>query len=256
MRAAEVLRRVPWVAAEDTRHSAPCCATWVHWRACCRPTSTTRKAAAQQVIERLAAGDPVALISDAGTPAVSDPGARIVARVREAGYRVVPLPGPCARRGALGLRSWRTALVVPRVPAGEVTAARGDAARSRGASLCPRVLRGAASNPRNDIGAAETLGPARRIVIAREADQALRDHPCLPARRCAGLAGIRCQPAGGEFVLIVDTPEAEDGDDVEAGRVLQLLLDDGLPVKQAANWPMRSRARRRMRSMSGRWRCG
>ena len=54
------------------------------------------EAAAQQIIVRLAAGESVVLVTDAGTPAISDPGARLVARVRAAGFRVVPLPGACA----------------------------------------------------------------------------------------------------------------------------------------------------------------
>ena len=100
-RAIDVLRAVPWVAAEDTRHSAP---LLKHYGCSARLLAAhqhNEEAAAQQVIARLADGESVALVSDAGTPAISDPGARLVARVREAGYRVVPLPGPCAAVTAL-----------------------------------------------------------------------------------------------------------------------------------------------------------
>ena len=100
-RAIDVLRRVPWVAAEDTRHSAP---LLKHYGAGARLLPAhehNEEGAAQQVIGKLAAGESVALVSDAGTPAVSDPGARLVARVRAAGFRVVPLPGACAAVTAL-----------------------------------------------------------------------------------------------------------------------------------------------------------
>ena len=88
-RAIDVLRRVPWVAAEDTRHSAP---LLKHYGAGARLLPAhehNEEGAAQQVIGKLAAGESVALVSDAGTPAVSDPGARLVARVRAAGWEVV-----------------------------------------------------------------------------------------------------------------------------------------------------------------------
>jgi 16S rRNA (cytidine1402-2'-O)-methyltransferase len=100
-RAIEVLRQVPWVAAEDTRHSA---LLLRHYGCNARLLAAhehNEESAAQQVIARLAGGESVALVVDAGTPGVSDPGARLVARVRAAGYRVVPLPGACAAIVAL-----------------------------------------------------------------------------------------------------------------------------------------------------------
>ncbi len=100
-RAIDVLRQVPWVAAEDTRHSAP---LLKHFGASARLLAShqhNEEEAAQLIIARLSGGESVALVSDAGTPAVSDPGARLVGRVRAAGFRVVPLPGPCAAVTAL-----------------------------------------------------------------------------------------------------------------------------------------------------------
>ena len=100
-RAIDVLRQVPWVAAEDTRHSAPLLKQYGSNARLLAAHEHNEEAAAQQVISRLAEGESVALVSDAGTPAVSDPGARLVARVRAAGFRVVPLPGACAAVTAL-----------------------------------------------------------------------------------------------------------------------------------------------------------
>ncbi len=81
---------------------------------------------------------------------------------------------------------------------------------------------------------AETLGPTRRVVIARELTKLFETIHVCPLGDALAWLESDANRQRGEFVLIVDTPEAEDGDDVEAGRVLQLLLDDGLPVKQAA----------------------
>ena len=100
-RAIDVLRSVAWVAAEDTRHTAPLLRHYGISARLLAAHEHNEEAAAQQIIARLNEGESVALVSDAGTPAVSDPGARTVARVREAGYRIVPLPGPCAAVTAL-----------------------------------------------------------------------------------------------------------------------------------------------------------
>ena len=100
-RAEEVLRSVPWVAAEDTRHSGPLLKQ-LGARARTLPAHQHNEhEAAARIVEKLGAGESVALVSDAGTPGISDPGARIVAAVRAAGGRVVPLPGPCAATTAL-----------------------------------------------------------------------------------------------------------------------------------------------------------
>ena len=100
-RAVDVLRQVPWVAAEDTRHTAPLLKHYGSTARLLAAHEHNEEGAAQQVLARLAEGESVALVSDAGTPAVSDPGARLVARVRAAGYRIVPLPGACAAVTAL-----------------------------------------------------------------------------------------------------------------------------------------------------------
>jgi 16S rRNA (cytidine1402-2'-O)-methyltransferase len=100
-RAVEVLRRVPVVAAEDTRHSRP---LLTHLGAAPQLLSFHAHSDERRVaslLEILAGGRDVALISDAGTPAISDPGAELVAAARAAGFRVVPIPGPSAVATAL-----------------------------------------------------------------------------------------------------------------------------------------------------------
>jgi 16S rRNA (cytidine1402-2'-O)-methyltransferase len=234
-RAAEVLRSVPWVAAEDTRHSAPLLR---HLGATARLLPAhehNEEAAAQQVIGRLAAGESVALISDAGTPAISDPGARLVARVREAGYRVVPLPGPCAAVAALSASGitaphWLFHGFLP-----TKAKQREEVLRELAALPAALVFYEAPHRILETVAAlAAVFGPARRLVIARELTKLFESiHACPLGEALAWLEGDANRQKG-EFVLIVDAPAAAADDGAEGERVLRLLLDEGLPVKQAA----------------------
>ncbi len=100
-RAADTLRRVPVVVAEDTRHSRKLLS---HLDAHPRLLSShahSGPGAARAVLAALSQGEDVALVTDAGTPAISDPGAELVREVRAAGHAVVPIPGPSAVAAAL-----------------------------------------------------------------------------------------------------------------------------------------------------------
>lgn len=100
-RAVEILQSVSLIACEDTRHSGR---LFSHFGISTRTTSVhdhNERARAQWIIEKLSQGDAVALVSDAGTPLISDPGYHLVSQVREAGFAVIPLPGPCAAITAL-----------------------------------------------------------------------------------------------------------------------------------------------------------
>ena len=234
-RAQDVLKAVPWVAAEDTRHSAPLLRHLGSSARLLPAHQHNEEAAAQQVIEKLAAGDAVALISDAGTPAISDPGARLVARVREAGYKVIPLPGPCAAVAALSASGvtaphWLFYGFLP-----TKTKQREEVLRELAPAPYALVFYEAPHRILETVAALfGMLGAARRIVIARELTKLFETiHACPLGEALAWLEADANQQKG-EFVLIVDAPEATDDEDVEAGRVLKLLLDEGLPVKQAA----------------------
>jgi len=190
--------------------------------------------AAGSILAKLAAGEAVALVSDAGTPAISDPGARIVARVREAGGRVIPLPGPCAATTALsaaGLEDdhWLFYGFLP---------SKSGQRRKVLESLLElpytlvfyeaphRVLETVA-----DLAA--VLGAERTLVMARELTKLFETIQRLPLGEA--LAWMEADPnqQKGEFVLLVSgCPQGRD--DGEAERVLKLLLAENLPVKQAA----------------------
>lgn len=234
-RAADVLRAVPWVAAEDTRHSAPLLRHLGSPAKLLPAHEHNEEAAARQVIDRLAAGEAVALISDAGTPAISDPGARLVARVREAGYKVVPLPGPCAAVAALSA----SGIAAPHwlfhgfLPA--KAKQREETLRELAALPAALVFYEAPHRILETVAAlADAFGPARRLVIARELTKLFETVHACPLGEALAWLEADANRQKGEFVLIVDAPAAAAGDDAEAERVLKLLLDDGLPVKQAA----------------------
>ncbi|MDR2111506.1 MAG: 16S rRNA (cytidine(1402)-2'-O)-methyltransferase [Candidatus Accumulibacter sp.] len=233
-RAVEALRRAAWVACEDTRHSAP---LLKHFGVSARLLAAHRhneEAAAQQIVARLDEGESVALVCDAGTPAISDPGARVVARARAAGHRIVPLPGPCAAVTALSA----SGLAEPRFLFHGFLPAK---ARQREEAL--RELAGLRhalvfyEAPHRIVETVEAMrsvfGPERTLVLARELTKLFETIHVCPLGEAPAWLEAEANRQRGEFVLIVSgaSPSADDG---EGERVLKLLLGEGLPVKQAA----------------------
>jgi len=234
LRALAVLGAVDLIAAEDTRHSqrlldacgirAPMLALHEH----------NEQEAAGQLIARLAEGRQVALISDAGTPAVSDPGARAVARVRAAGHPVVPVPGACAAIAALSVSGWadggfRFVGFLPPKSAARRTrlAALADAVEALVFYEAPhRVVECVADM-------AEVFGPLRGILVAREMTKLHEQIVRLSLGDAAAWFAADPNRSRGEFVLVVDGAPAAEGLDAEAERVLGLLLAE-LPLKRAA----------------------
>ena len=235
-RAIDVLRRVTWVAAEDTRHSAP---LLKHFGCTARLLAAhehNEEAAAQQVIARLAEGESVALVSDAGTPAISDPGARLVARVRTAGFRVVPLPGPCAAVTALSASGLAEAhfLFYGFLPAR--ARQREDALRGLTALPYALVFYEAPHRILDTVAAlAAVFGPERTLVMARELSKLFETIHSCPLGEAHDWLSAEPNRQRGEFVLLVSgAPKAADDGVGDGERVLGVLLDEGLPVRQAA----------------------
>ncbi len=235
-RAIEILRQVPWVAVEDTRHSAP---LLKHFGSSARLLAAhehNEEAAAQQVIAHLVDGASVALISDAGTPAVSDPGARLVARVRAAGFRVVPLPGPCAAVAALSASGLAEAhfLFYGFLPA--KARQREDALRGLTALPYALVFYEAPHRILETVAAlAAVFGPQRTLVIARELTKLFETIHSCPLGEAHDWLTAEANRQRGEFVLLVSgAPKAVDDGEGEGERVLKFLLDEGLSVRQAA----------------------
>lgn len=232
-RAAEVLRKVPWVAAEDTRHSAP---LLKHVGSGARLLPAHRhneNEAAARIVARLQAGESVALVSDAGTPGISDPGARVVAAVRAAGCRVVPLPGACAAVTALSAAGLGDEhfLFYGFLPA------RAGQRRQALAELrllpCALVFYEAPHRIREAVDDLAAVLGERTLVIARELTKLFESIHSGPLSEAGAWLDVDANRLRGEFVLVVSGAQqgAATGD---GERALGLLLAEGLPVKQAA----------------------
>jgi len=232
-RAEETLRTVPWVAAEDTRHSGPLLKQ-LGARARTIPAHQHNEhEAAARIVEKLQAGEAVALISDAGTPGISDPGARIVAAVRAAGCKVIPLPGPCAATTALSA----SGLLDEHFLFYGFLPSKGGQRRQALEDLreqpCALVFYEAPHRVLETVEDMATVFGNRTLVIARELTKLFESIHSLPVAE--GLAWLKEDPnrQRGEFVLMLSGASA-DADSGEGERVLKLLLAEGLPVKQAA----------------------
>jgi 16S rRNA (cytidine1402-2'-O)-methyltransferase len=188
-------------------------------------------------VRDLAAGRSVALMTDAGTPAVSDPGARVVAAVVRAGHRVVPIPGASAVAAAVstaGLEAPRFAFMGFLPPAQK---ARAELLALHAELPSALVLYEAPHR----LGAtlaelAATLDPRRTVVIARELTKTFETITRMPLADAVSWAAADANAARGEFVVIVDAPLAGGGTSgvtLDARRLLDALADE-LPPARAA----------------------
>jgi len=235
-RALEVLGGVQIVAAEDTRHSA---------RLLRHYGITTRSVALHEhneremvprIIAKLRSGQSVALVSDAGTPLVSDPGYMLVAEARAQGLRVVPVPGPSALVAALSAAG----LPTDRFTFEGFLPPRTEARRRRLRDLAeePRTLIFYESPHRVEqalVDMAQVLGEQRRAVLARELTKVFEE---IHGDTLAGLlVWLRQSPerCKGEFVLLLAgaEPPADDAPSAADERLLRALLRE-LPVSRAA----------------------
>jgi 16S rRNA (cytidine1402-2'-O)-methyltransferase len=235
LRALEVLKSVDSIAAEDTRHTSHLLSHFAIQKKLIAVHEHNEQKSAQFLLERIQAGESIALVSDAGTPGISDPGAIVVDLLRNAGVNVVPVPGASAvitalsaagitkngflfhgflpasgsqRRKTLeSLKGFTTTLVFYEAP--------------------HRILECV-----EDL--ASVLGGERRITIARELTKTFETfHRCALQEAKMWLEADQNQQRG-EFVLLVEAAAAVEvaaiSEDEE--RVLRLLLED-LPLKQA-----------------------
>ncbi len=233
----KTLQNVALIAAEDTRHSArlmqhfgintPLIACHDH----------NERDQGLRLVERLLAGESIALISDAGTPLISDPGFHLVRAARAAGVPVVPVPGPCALVAALSAAG---------LPSDRFVFEGFLPARSSGRRQQLEALR---EEPRTLIfyeaphrlleslcDMQTVFGDERVVVLARELTKTFETIKGAPlADLCAWVEADSNQQRG-ECVLLVEgwsAPEGEESLSTEVLRILQLLLAE-LPLKRAA----------------------
>ncbi|PLK47087.1 16S rRNA (cytidine(1402)-2'-O)-methyltransferase [Uliginosibacterium sp. TH139] len=234
LRALAVLRVVGTIAAEDTRHSLRLLDAHGISSKMLALHEHNEQEGATRIIALLEAGQHVALITDAGTPAVSDPGARLVARVQEAGFPVVPVPGACAAIAALSASGLAAAHFhfhgfLPPKPTARRTTLEG--LRGIDAALVFYEAPHRVLETVEDLAA--VLEPERELVFARELTKLFEQIARMPLG--AALEWLRADPnrQRGEFVLLVGPAPQREGLPPEAERVLKLLLAE-LPLKTAA----------------------
>jgi len=240
LRALDVLATVDVIAAEDTRVTTPLLR---HFGIATRPLSLHEHNEAKRataIVDLLREGKSVALVTDAGTPAVSDPGARLVAAVRGATLPVVPIPGPNAAVAAISAAGLEAERFV-------FTGFLPTAAKARRELLATlarlpmavvvyeaphRVLRTV-----GDLAAA--LGGDRVVVVAREVTKKFETIAAMPLAEAATWFAADDHRTRGEFVLIVDAPrdaaarEEEGTAPLAVDRLLRALAEE-LPPARAA----------------------
>jgi 16S rRNA (cytidine1402-2'-O)-methyltransferase len=236
VRALHVLALVDAVACEDTRNTGNLLTRFGLSRPMIAAHQHNEREVADKLIARLQAGERIALVSDAGTPGVSDPGARIVDAVRAAGLRVVPVPGASAAVTALSA----SGLVndqfyfVGFLPA---------KAKQRETALQKLLTVGATmvfyEAPHRILDCVEALAgvfePARQVVFARELTKLFEEIHRCPLSEALAWVKADAHREKGEYVVLLEGAQAEgDAEEAEAERILHILLAE-CSVKQAAN---------------------
>ncbi|HEY4079163.1 MAG TPA: 16S rRNA (cytidine(1402)-2'-O)-methyltransferase [Burkholderiaceae bacterium] len=235
LRAIHVLNLVDAVACEDTRVSAgllrhiglhkPLVAVHQH----------NEREGSASLIERLRAGERVAYISDAGTPAVSDPGAVLVAAVVAAGLRVLPIPGASSAVTALSVAGdvqadgFAFAGFLPTKSAERRTALQALTGQPRS-----QVIFEAPHRIQALIEVMAEVCPAQTVTVCRELTKQFETVHTAPAAELPAWLAADALRERGEFVLVLHAvaPSQDEGLPAESLRVLKLLLD-ALPLKQA-----------------------
>ena len=239
LRALHVLQLVDVIACEDTRHTQGMLRAYGIDRPHAQLLALhqhNEAEAAQSVVARLSHGERIAYVSDAGTPGVSDPGARLVAAVREAGYRVLPLPGASSVTtllGAAGLvasgdesSAFVFAGFLPTKAGERDTAVQALAGEPRSVVMleAPHRIEALAR-------ALAVLGE-RHVTIGRELTKQFEEIATVASSELAAWFAAGRDRTRGEFALVLHPVAVQGNDGAEAERVLRLLLAE-LPVKTA-----------------------
>lgn len=233
IRALWVLDLADCIAAEDTRQTQKILSRYGITTHEISVREFNEVTGAQQIIERLERGERVALVTDAGTPAVSDPGALVVKIVLDAGYRVIPIPGASAVITALsasGLKA-KTFTFVGFVP---------PQAKGRKAALAHYAGRGDAfvlyeaphriKELLKELAAA--LEPTRRVVVAREVTKKFESFTPLEAGALSAWAAEH-EPRG-EYAVLVDEAEKKEAALDEQAFAWMRAIAEELPASRTS----------------------
>ena len=236
-RALEVLKSVDLVAAEDTRHSGQLLSRLGISARFVALHEHNEQHAAQQLIAELQTGKHIALISDAGTPGISDPGSLFIAAAHEAAIRVIPVPGASAVICALSAAGLTAAnwLFYGFLPA--KASHRKLRLQALMALPYPLIFYEAPHRILECVAdLAAILGGDRRITLARELTKLFESIHSLPLAEAGAWLAADSNRQKGEFVLIVDgAAEVSAADDHgELRHTLTVLLEE-MPLRQAAH---------------------
>jgi 16S rRNA (cytidine1402-2'-O)-methyltransferase len=235
VRAIETLRSVSVIAAEDTRHSRPLLQHHNIATPLIALHEHNERDAVDAVVRRLLNGDSVALISDAGTPLISDPGFRLVRAARAAGIRCVPVPGACAAIAALSVAGLPSDRFVFEGFLPPKSAAR----RSRLQELAgePRTLIFYESSHRVAESLADmrdVFGGEREAVLARELTKLFETVLGEPLAELAARVEADPDQRRGEHVIVVAGRGEEADAKLAEGRRVFAILREELPPAKAA----------------------
>lgn len=234
-RAREVLAGVDAICAEDTRHTRQLLAHFGIEASLVALHEHNEQALAARLVGRLQAGESLALVSDAGTPLVSDPGFRLVRAARQAGVRVSPVPGPSAIIAALSVAG----LPSDRFVFEGFLPARAAARRERLAQLAGEtrtVIFYESSHRIADCLAdlAAEFGPERRAVVARELTKLFETTLDGGIGELAARVQADADQRKGEFVVLVEGVADAAAARLSEGRRVHALLAPHLPPSTAA----------------------
>ncbi len=234
LRALHILEIADAVACEDTRVTKNLLGLYGLDKELISAHQHNEREAAEKLIARLQRGERVALVSDAGTPAISDPGAKIVDSVRNAGFNVIPVPGPSAAITALSAGGLidESFLFIGFLPA--KAAQRQTVLRKLKDSPATLVIYEAPHRIRDTVRTlADIFEPSRTVVIARELTKLFEEiHRCPLSEAIPWLEENRNRQKG-EFVLLVQGAPSREDDESQARHILSVLLDE-LPAGTAA----------------------
>jgi 16S rRNA (cytidine1402-2'-O)-methyltransferase len=235
-RAVETLKKVDLIAAEDTRHSGRLMQHFAISTPMLAVHDHNERQRAQMLVNKLAEGQSIALISDAGTPLISDPGYHLVSAVREAGYQVVPVVGPCALIAGLSV----SGLATDRFSFYGFLPAK-SSGRKQHLQQLEKVTHTQVfyESPHRIVAMVDdivtVMGADRKLVLARELTKTFETVYGAPAIEVQAWLAADHNQQKGEFVVLIAGAEPEELQDIgpEEERMLTLLLAE-LPIKKAA----------------------
>lgn len=235
LRALETLKMVDAIAAEDTRHTAGLLSHFGIVNKLISVHEHNERQSAEKLLTNLQIGESIALVTDAGTPGISDPGAIVVKIVREAGIKVVPIPGVSAVVAALSASgiTQNGFYFHGFLPASG--AARRKVLQSLKSQTVTLVLYEAPHRIMECVeDLAKVLGGERQLTFARELTKTFETIYTCPASLASAWLQADVNQQRGEFVLLIEAAPIVEAQEIseEAQRVLICLLAE-LPLKQA-----------------------